>query len=79
MTNREIKQELNKIYQERKCWNGGEVPFTPKEIRRRESILIMQNLLYRIEDAKLIKDKQEELFLTRLFLFIKRFKQNRQK
>lgn len=73
MTNREIKQELNKIYRERGKWHGGKGPFTLEEIKRREAILMRQNLLYRIEDAKLAGDKKEEALLTRLLLFMNRF------
>ncbi|MCD5390366.1 hypothetical protein LR007_00625 [candidate division NPL-UPA2 bacterium] len=67
MTIREIRNELEKIYKERKSWQGGKGPFTEPAIRQRELILIKQQILYRIEDAKLLKDKGEECFNLTLY------------
>jgi hypothetical protein len=36
-------------------------------IRLKELILIKQQILYRIEDAKLLKDKREESFNSTLY------------
>ena len=73
MTIREIKNELEKIYKERKSWRGGKGPFTQPAIRQRELILIKQQILYRIEDAKLLKDKSEESFNMTLYKIINEY------
>ena len=70
MTIREIRNELEKIYKERKSWDGARGPFSKPIIRRRELILIKQQILYRIEDAKLLKDKDEEFFNLTLYKII---------
>lgn len=70
MTIREIKNELEKIYKERNSWDGAKGPFTDPAIRQRELILIKQQLLYRIEDARLLKDKGEESFNLKLYKII---------
>jgi len=70
MTIREIRNELEKIYKERNSWDGAKGPFTEPAIRQRELILIKQQLLYRIEDAKLLKDKGEESFNLKLYKII---------
>lgn len=62
MTNAQIKKELEKIYKIRKGWNGAKGPFDRLSVRRRELILLKQYLLYRIEDAKMFGDKNEESF-----------------
>lgn len=64
---REIRNALKRIYKERKSWNGAKGPFTESAIRQRELILIKQKILYRIEDAKLLKDKGEEYFYLALY------------
>ncbi len=46
ITIREIRNELEKIYKERKSWNGAKGPFGEPAIRRRELILIKQQILY---------------------------------
>jgi hypothetical protein len=73
ITTREIKDELEKIYKERKRWDGAKGPFTKSAIRRREVILIKQQLLYQIEDAKLMKDKSKELFNLTLLHIINNY------
>lgn len=70
MTMREIGNELEKIYKERKSWSGAKGPFTKPVIRLKELILIKQQILYRIEDAKLLKDKREESFNSTLYRII---------
>ena len=70
MTIREIRNELERIYKERKSWNGAKGPFTEPAIRQRELILIKQQILYRIEDTKLLKDKAEESFNLTLYKII---------
>jgi len=70
MTNKEIRKELEKIYKERKSWSGAKGPFTKLAIRLKELILIKQQILYRIEDAKLLKDKREESFNSTLYKII---------
>lgn len=62
MTIREIRNELEEIYKERKSWNGAKGPFTQSAIRQRELILWKQAILYKIEDAKKNKDKKMEDF-----------------
>lgn len=61
ITNKEIRIELEKIYKERETWNGAKGPFTKLAIKRREIILI-KHFLYKIKDARLLKDKKEEYF-----------------
>jgi len=70
MTIREIENELEEIYKERKSWNGAEGPFTKPAIRLKELILMKQQILYRIKDAKLLKDKREESFNSTLYKII---------
>ena len=70
MNMKEIRNELEKIYKERKGWNGVKGPFTEPAIRQRELILIKQQILYRIEDTKLLKDKTEESFNLTLYKII---------
>jgi len=74
MTNKEIKKELEKIYKERKRWNGAKSLFTKKIIQEREIILLKQQLLYRIENAKVLKDKTEEIFDTKIYNLLNYFK-----
>ncbi|MDP3297436.1 MAG: hypothetical protein Q8N09_07595 [Thermodesulfovibrionia bacterium] len=46
MTMREIRMELEKIYKERKSWNGAKGSFTAQAIKQRELVLIKQQILY---------------------------------
>jgi len=73
MTIRKIESELEKIYKERKSWSGAKGPVTKQAIRLKELILIKQQILYRIEDAKLLKDKREESFNTTLYKIINNY------
>jgi len=70
MNMKETRNELEKIYRERKSWNGARGPFTDPAIRQRELILIKQRILCQIEDAKLLKDKGEEFFNLTLYKII---------
>jgi len=70
MTIREIENELEEIYRERKSWNGAKGPFTEPAIRLKELILIKQQLLYRIEEAKFLEHKCEESFNLILYKVI---------
>jgi len=70
MNVKEIRNELEKIYKERKSWNGAKGPFTDPAIRQRELILIKQRILSQIEDAKLLEDKGEEFFNFTLYKII---------
>jgi len=70
MKNKEIENEIEEIYKERKSWSGAKGPFTEPVIRLKELILIKQQILYRIEDAKLLKDKREESFNSTLYRII---------
>ena len=74
MTIREIKNKLEKIYKERDRWDGGKGPFTEPAIRRRELILTEQQILYRIEGAKLQRNKVEESFNLALYKVINDYK-----
>jgi cytochrome c biogenesis factor len=71
MTLEEIKRELEEIYEEFKEWEGGKGPFTEREIRRRELILMKQQVLYLMEDAKLLRDESKEAFANDLYNVIK--------
>lgn len=73
---REIRNELQKIYRERKSWNGAEGPFTKQTIRQRELILIKQQILYQIEDAKLLRDKYGESLSYALYQLINDYLNN---
>jgi len=70
MTIREIGSELERIYKERDSWDGGKGPFTEPAIRRRELILMKQQILYRMEGAKLLKNKVEQSFNLALYKVI---------
>lgn len=73
MTIREIRNELEKIYKERKSWSGAKGPVTKLAIRLKELILIKQQILYHIEDARLLKDKRQESFNSDLYRIINRY------
>ncbi|MFH2012359.1 MAG: hypothetical protein ABIJ37_06670 [Pseudomonadota bacterium] len=77
-TMREIRMELEKIYKERKSWNGAKGSFTAQAIKQRELILIKQQILYRLEDANLLKDKGEEAFYIILYKIINEYLNYRQ-
>lgn len=67
MTKEDIRIELEKIFKERYTWNGAEGPFTKRAIRRRELILLKEQLLYKIEEAKKWNDKYSEVFFLKIY------------
>lgn len=67
MTPRQIKKELEKVYKERRNWQGGNGPFDRLSVNRRELVLCKQYILYCFEDAKRQKDKQKELFYYKIY------------
>ncbi len=73
MTIKKIRKALEKIYKERKSWNGAKGPFTQEAIRRRKLFLIKQQLLYQIEEAKLLKNRGVESFHFALYKVINDF------
>ena len=70
-----IEEELQKIYDERSRWpeiNKGLNYVIPKhEIRRRESVLSLEQILYRIEEAREEGDKNKEYFNLALYYLTK--------
>ena len=73
MTLKQIKNELDKIYQERESWRGGKGPFDRLSVNKRELVLCKQYILYRLEDAKRIEDKQKELFYLEICKIIESY------
>lgn len=67
MTLEEIRRELDKIYKERSKWDGARGPFTRKEIRKRELILIKQRVLYEIETAIITGEESDERFYIKIY------------
>ncbi|MEO0119496.1 MAG: hypothetical protein ABIK60_03005 [candidate division WOR-3 bacterium] len=65
-----IKKQLQEIYEEMANWNGSKGPFTSKEIRRRELILLKQNFLYQLEEAIKKKSKEKIKFLMEVLKII---------
>ena len=61
-----IEEELQKIYDERSKWpeiNKGLNYVIPKhEIHRRELVLLLEQILYQIEEARKEGDKNKECF-----------------
>ena len=55
MTFKKIRSELENIYQERSKWDGGKGPFTEREIRRRELILIKTTSSLSIRKSKIVE------------------------
>lgn len=64
---KQIKKELEKIYQERRSWQGGNGPFDRLSVNRRELVLIKQQILYCLEEAKSLKDEQKEPFYYEIY------------
>jgi cytochrome c biogenesis factor len=73
LTIREIRNELEKIYEERKSWNGAKGPFTESAIRRKKLILMRQQTLYQLENAKLTKNEFEESFYSEIYKVINNY------
>lgn len=76
MTPDRIKEELEKVYQERKSWQGGKGPFDRLSVNRRELVLCKQKILYCLEDAKRLKDKQKELFYFKIYKIIESYRRD---
>ncbi len=70
-----VKKELQEIYEERSKWSeinknfNYVIPY--QEITKRELILSLQQILYKIEDAKKYGDKNKENFNLDLYYLIK--------
>ncbi|MGC8887536.1 MAG: hypothetical protein ACP5MG_10305 [Verrucomicrobiia bacterium] len=79
MTIKKIRSELKQIYQEMKGWDGSKGPFTEAAIRYRELVLIKQQLLYKIEEARSLDNKFEESFSYSLYNLINKFSQELKK
>ncbi len=66
MTQLQVEKELQKIYGEMKGWpeiNKGLNYIIPKrEVARREAVLSLEQILYKIEEARKKRDKSEEYF-----------------
>ena len=70
VTTEEIEKELEEIYKELMKWEGARGPFTEREVRRRELILMKQQVLYLMGDAILSKDEKKEAFAFDLYKVI---------
>lgn len=75
MTHKEIGKELQKIYKERKSWpkinRTLRYKISKHEIQRREAIFSLQQILYKIEDAKKERNKGKEYFNLALYYLTK--------
>ena len=76
MTFKKINNELEKVYQERKSWQGGRGPFDRLSVNQRELVLCKQFILYRLEQAKRLKDKQKELFYLEVYRIIESYEKD---
>ncbi len=63
---REIEVELQKVYEEMATWDGAKGPFTDQAIRRTELILLKQQILYQVIDARTQGNKVKENFAIEL-------------
>lgn len=73
MTLREIRRELEKVNREIDSWSQLRGVLMPAEVRRRELILIEQQILYRLEEAIETGDEAQEFFHMKLFSIIQRY------
>ncbi|MBN2373892.1 hypothetical protein JXL19_08915 [bacterium] len=75
MKQKEIEKKLSKIYKEISRWpminKRLNYSITTEEIERREAILCLKQILYKIEDAKKEKDKNKEFFNLALYYLTK--------
>jgi hypothetical protein len=75
MTQKEIEKELSLIYKEIRKWPtvNKELNYRipENEISRREELLYLQQILYKIEDAKKEGDKKNECFNLSLYYLTK--------
>jgi len=76
MTFRQIKEETEKVYQKRRNWQGAKGPFDKLSINLRELVLCKQYILYRLQEAKYLKDKQRELFYLELYKITESYEKN---
>ena len=70
MNSEEIRRELEDVLKDINNWSGPKGPLPNHEIRRRELILWKQAILYKIEDAKINKDRKVEDFNIELLQMI---------
>ena len=81
MTYKEIKIKLKNIYEEMTNWSRLNAllkgPLPQEEVRRRELVLLKQQLLYKIEDAKKEKDKTQENFNCAIYKSVTNFLQQK--
>jgi len=75
MTQKEIEKKLKRIYKEMRLWPEVNKKLRYKipehEVQRRESTLSLQQILYKIEDAKKERDKSKEYFNLALYYLTK--------
>lgn len=75
MTQQEVEKKLKKIYKEMNLWPEVNKKLKYKipehEVQRRESILSLQQILYKIENAKKEGDKNKEYFNLALYYLMK--------
>jgi len=75
MTQKEIEKKLKRIYKEMRLWpevnKKLRYKISEQEVQRRESTLSLQQILYKIEDAKKERDKSKEYFNLALYYLTK--------
>ena len=75
MTEKEIEKELSKIYKERKRWTIKNKKLnnilSEDDVERRQEILYLQQILYKIKDTKKEGDKNKEYFNLALYYLTK--------
>ena len=75
MTQKEIEKKLERIYKEMSLWPEVNKKLRYKvpeqEVQRRESTLSLQQILYKIEDAKKEENKNKEYFNLALYYLMK--------
>jgi len=75
MTNKEIRKELEKTYKEMGRWprlnSSLKGPVPKNEVERRETVLKLQQILYRIQDARKERNKSEENFNLAFYYLLK--------
>jgi hypothetical protein len=75
MIQREIEKELNKIYREMKSWRVVNKKLNyvipEKEVRKREELLSLRQILCKVDDAIKEGDKSKEYFNLALYYLTK--------
>lgn len=75
MNKQQIEKELSKVYKEIKSWplvNKKLNYIIPEdEVARRQELFCLQQILYKIEDAKKGRDKSKEYFNLALYYLTK--------